>query len=105
MECDERSALILLRELIAAVEHEVHRRTVCGEGCHRGGELGTAAHLLAVAAVLGVEQKLLLSIVEEAIWPAEIRSLHRAIHRLGRALGVLLGREPVWPEDVELVAI
>src|SRR5262245_49815996 len=57
MEGDEGAALVLLRELRAAVEHHVDRRPVRRKRGHRHGELGAVAPplRLAVAAVLGIQ--------------------------------------------------
>src|SRR5262249_17840451 len=93
------------RKLRAAIEHQVQWRPVRGERGQRRGELATATHLLAVAAVLGVQQELLLTVVVETERPAEVRTLHRAIERLRRALGVLLRGELARPHQIELIAV
>src|SRR5262249_43074966 len=70
----------------------------------RRRELFATSNGLAVAPVLGIEQELLLAVVEEAIWPSEIGSLFRPEHWFGGTLGVLLRRELTLPERVELIA-
>src|SRR6195256_548457 len=72
VERDERAALIFLRELIAAVEREVNRRPVRGERGARGRERPPAPPFLPAPAVLGVEDILLLTEIEETVRPAEV---------------------------------
>src|SRR5205814_5175613 len=74
VERDEQAAAILGRELRAAVEHQIERRPVRGKADDRRGELRAAAGLLAVSTVFRIEQQLLLSVIEEAVRPAEVRS-------------------------------
>src|SRR5262249_31215893 len=45
------------------------------------------------------------SVIEETVRPAEVRALDGSIQRLRRAFGVVLHREVLRPEHVELIAI
>src|ERR1700693_3263721 len=102
MESDERTTLIAHRELAARVEHNIHRSPVSRIARDRQGECATPPDCRAVAAVLRVEQQLLLRIVEKAIRPAEIKSLGRAVHRLRRTCGILLCIQLLPPQKVYL---
>src|SRR5689334_18701183 len=105
MERDERAVAILRRKLRAGIEHEVHWRPMRRESRYRRSELGAAPHGFPVAAVLGVEDKLLLPVVVEAIGPAEVGTRDRAIEGLRRPLCVFLRREFSGPQGVDRVAI
>src|SRR5580693_1623178 len=98
MERDERALLIVSWKLGAGVKHHVDGRPMCRE-CYDGRrECGAAPHLLSIAAVFRVQDKLLQSVIEEAIRPSEIGSLHGSEHGLGRTFRVLFGCKHSGPK-------
>src|ERR1700691_3298479 len=104
MEGDECSTLIASRELASRVEHHIHRSPVRRIARDRERKFAAAPTGFAVAAILGVQQQLLLAVVEKAIGPAEIQSQGCAVHRLSRTLRILLRAKFPRPQNIQLVA-
>src|ERR1700722_11252983 len=105
VKCDERAALVFLGKFLAGIEHDVHRRPMRGEGCNGSREGAATVRGLAVSAIFGIGEKFLLSVIVEAIRPAEVGALLGAIQRLGGTVGIFLRRELARPHDVQLIAI
>ncbi len=104
VEGNESAAFVFGGELRAFVKHEVHRRPVRGESGNREIVLAAASGSLAVAAILGLQEQFFLSVIVEAVGPAEVGSLRGAIEGLGGTLGIFFGGEHIAPERVELIA-
>src|SRR4051812_43210252 len=93
MESDEGTAAIGGRELRARIEDDRLGSPVAWEGCNGRLLRRASADLLAIAAVLGRQDRLSLLLVMVAVRPAEIVSLVDLHHDLGRKLRALLGCE------------
>src|SRR5580698_2127720 len=85
MKGHERSAFVARGKLAAGIKHHVHGGPMCRIAGDRKRESAATSHDFAIAAIFRIKQELLLGVVKKAIWPAEIKSLGCAVHRLGRA--------------------
>src|SRR5665213_3214891 len=105
MERDESASTIPRGKLMATVKHDVERGPVCRIERYGKCVLAAPASRLAVTAVFRVHNQFLQLEIVETVRPAKILPHDSAIHGLSRQGGIVLCREFLWPQRIELIAV